>query len=29
VPTPSRVQFLKNRFEQLWDAANPERFIGD
>lgn len=27
-PMPTRVRDLKNQFEQLWDAADPERQIG-
>jgi hypothetical protein len=28
VPTPSRVKDMKERFEQLWAAADPECQIG-
>jgi hypothetical protein len=27
-PMPTRVRDLRNQFEQLWDAADPERQIG-
>ena len=27
-PMSSRVRDLEGRFEQLWEAANPERQIG-
>ncbi len=28
-PMPTRVRDLENQFEQLWEAANPERQIGE